>query len=603
MSEYVVKKRLEKVRKRLLMTEDSITDIVFASGFSNINSFNRLFKKYQGMTPSEFRTESKKNLVVTSSPNSIPAEDFTEIQDCLEETVRPERSQELRVSVKQGREFPSPNTMINLGYAGDLLHRRLIREARIMMGYTRFAHGRIWGIISDEIMVQEGARFDFTKVDDILQAVLDLKLKPFLDLGFKGKVIHENNLSIVKQESFQLKSSQLESLLERYRAFMEHIVDVFGYDEVSTWHIELWKPNTLVLKATHQEDLSYLYKDGKRIDISTNQGYFTYFSEVKKVIKKSAPDLLVGGCGLSIDIEEKNLESFLHDWFIQKEGPDFISVSIFPIDDVAISLAKGKESALISSNSEYAIAAVSRLKDFLTSLDGSMQLYVTEFNITINSRDIINDTAFKGPYILKNLIPMLEYCAIVGYWQLSDFSVVTTEVSRNEIFGGIGILSKNGVAKPAFFAFDFLNNLGNELLYLGDGIVITKRKNKLILLLYHYCHLNPNYYYSSRTIFNKHNAVEMFENDGKQQFTLHLEDIDYQTKLQMKMRRMGLDNGAFLAEANKLSRQDYFRKEEIEYLKHRCIPVLKKESLAIRESKLEINVALNPHDMVLIELS
>ena len=48
MNEYLIRKRLEKVRKDLLETEKSITDIAFSAGFSNINSFNRLFKKYQG---------------------------------------------------------------------------------------------------------------------------------------------------------------------------------------------------------------------------------------------------------------------------------------------------------------------------------------------------------------------------------------------------------------------------------------------------------------------------------------------------------------------------------------------------------------------------
>ncbi|WP_163707287.1 helix-turn-helix domain-containing protein [Mangrovibacterium lignilyticum] len=38
-------------------TQKSITEICFECGFHNISNFNRIFKKSQGCTPSEF-TES-----------------------------------------------------------------------------------------------------------------------------------------------------------------------------------------------------------------------------------------------------------------------------------------------------------------------------------------------------------------------------------------------------------------------------------------------------------------------------------------------------------------------------------------------------------------
>ena len=75
LSEYLIRKRLEKVRKDLFETEKSVTNIAFSAGFSNINSFNRLFKKYQGLTPSEYRRESKKGIEIQSSPFAIPNEE------------------------------------------------------------------------------------------------------------------------------------------------------------------------------------------------------------------------------------------------------------------------------------------------------------------------------------------------------------------------------------------------------------------------------------------------------------------------------------------------------------------------------------------------
>lgn len=47
--------RIEQARKKLLQTDISITDIMYEAGFSNYGYFNRIFKKYTGLSPSEYR--------------------------------------------------------------------------------------------------------------------------------------------------------------------------------------------------------------------------------------------------------------------------------------------------------------------------------------------------------------------------------------------------------------------------------------------------------------------------------------------------------------------------------------------------------------------
>lgn len=55
--DYVNMKRIEKVMDQLVMTNKSITDIAFESGFSTTKSLNQLFKKKLKMTPTEFRRQ------------------------------------------------------------------------------------------------------------------------------------------------------------------------------------------------------------------------------------------------------------------------------------------------------------------------------------------------------------------------------------------------------------------------------------------------------------------------------------------------------------------------------------------------------------------
>ena len=53
--EFLMLYRLNLVRARIRDTDDTITDIALSCGFNNLRSFNRMFRKYYGTTPSAYR--------------------------------------------------------------------------------------------------------------------------------------------------------------------------------------------------------------------------------------------------------------------------------------------------------------------------------------------------------------------------------------------------------------------------------------------------------------------------------------------------------------------------------------------------------------------
>jgi len=52
---YINKKRMEKAKKLLSTMDTTISDIARQTGFYNISYFSKMFKKYTGLTPSEYR--------------------------------------------------------------------------------------------------------------------------------------------------------------------------------------------------------------------------------------------------------------------------------------------------------------------------------------------------------------------------------------------------------------------------------------------------------------------------------------------------------------------------------------------------------------------
>ncbi|MBO5059467.1 MAG: helix-turn-helix transcriptional regulator [Clostridia bacterium] len=58
-TEYLTFLRIEKAKRLLLSDDMSITDIYLSIGYNNRNTFIRCFKNYTGLTPSEFKKQSK----------------------------------------------------------------------------------------------------------------------------------------------------------------------------------------------------------------------------------------------------------------------------------------------------------------------------------------------------------------------------------------------------------------------------------------------------------------------------------------------------------------------------------------------------------------
>jgi len=60
--EYLINYRLDIASRMLIDTNDSVTDIAFASGFSDSSYFARVFRKRVGIAPLEYRTEMRNSI-------------------------------------------------------------------------------------------------------------------------------------------------------------------------------------------------------------------------------------------------------------------------------------------------------------------------------------------------------------------------------------------------------------------------------------------------------------------------------------------------------------------------------------------------------------
>lgn len=66
-NDYVNSLRISAACKRLVKSDDTVTEISEAVGFNTLRTFNRAFQKQMGMTPSDYRAKKKKEGVIVAS--------------------------------------------------------------------------------------------------------------------------------------------------------------------------------------------------------------------------------------------------------------------------------------------------------------------------------------------------------------------------------------------------------------------------------------------------------------------------------------------------------------------------------------------------------
>lgn len=64
LSDYVVEMRLGVAARQLVDTTNSVSEICYGCGFNTLSNFNRLFRKYKGCSPTEFREKYFKTKVI-----------------------------------------------------------------------------------------------------------------------------------------------------------------------------------------------------------------------------------------------------------------------------------------------------------------------------------------------------------------------------------------------------------------------------------------------------------------------------------------------------------------------------------------------------------
>ena len=614
-STYYTTLRLERAMHDLLYTDLTVEQVAIKNGFADPRAYVRAFKKHYNMLPSQYRKS-------TGTPDPLTARDPLLAINYLD--FKPENyfhvlSQHLPRKAaspghaeSQGKRTALPpialdtslpgkplfhhwRKFIGVARAKDLLYSDVQEMLRQLQQEVGFQYIRFHGILSDDMLVcqrnKDGQlQFNFTLVDKVLDFILSVGLKPLIQFSFMPSALaKEPEHSIFANPVVISMPRQMEEWNLLVRQFLLHIRGRYGQREIRTWLYSVWnEPDTsrIMFGFAQKEDFFRLYENT--------------WSTVKGVDEA----LMFGTPSLFPTAEESYLwlREFLR--FTQEAGcmPQFMDVHYYSdnFQNIPLHAATFSTPARFNRDPDHFSKFIDRLLHFAEEENlGSLPLYITEWNLTVSHRNLINDTCFKATHLVKNFLENYDRVEAVGYWSLTDF--LDELFPDEELFhGGMGLFTMNGIKKPSYHAMCMMAKLGDSLLKAGPGYFVTRRgTGELAILLYNYEHCNPLFVEEGLGL-TPTSRDGVFPNSSTLDVSLTLENLPDGT-CRIRDTILNQEHGSCFDQWVKMGAEK-LGSTEVEWLRSNSAPALHLSGAEVDHGVLHYAASLAPQEIRLVEI-
>lgn len=630
-SDYLRKLRLNRVAYLLCHTQKTITEIALSCGFSSTNTMILNFRKEYNETPGIYRKKhyTDHGSDIFSHHHPLTSSQLISYMSLLkyaavEEMVRPleKKNQEMihiYASLHAGKErlCLCHNDTISIGWANALLTKSFLSTLERAASEIGFRYVRFHGALDDSIDVYhefpDGSPWlSFTYLDMIVDELLDLGLKPSFEFGYTPYKLADRLQNIFGNSCINIPNTpeHLQKWQFLVEGIMTHFAERYGNEELLQWRFS----PVCALYASYG-----VFSAGE---------YLTYYEKTFRSIRKILPEAQIYGFGLDtgyISLDgPKLLEQMLDYCKSHNCVPDIFTFQCFSCDysrmprietEQCISASADQmegEPAKISGDPDILKHEITLCKKILQK--HHMQdhpIHILDWNSTIWQNDLSNDTCFKSAFIVKNILENCDDISSISYSPITDNT--ERKIINSLLFhGGYGLFTYNGIPKAGYYAYQLLTMLQKErgiIVNKGDGYLITRSDNrkKIQIMLYHYCHHDPENHISCTLPPEDQRTLDRyysFEQKGVKSFHLHLSDLlegSYIKRSFSITREQGSSYDYWM----RIGSPDLKRCQQIEYLKNISSFRVLYEPLHVNETgELVLSTILDEHEvrLILIEL-
>lgn len=588
--EYVNNIRLFHAVDELLYTEKKITRIALDNGFPTSASFNKAFRDIYHMTPSAYRASVRQEERENTDGAGQQEEVGQRVKDYLagnvpvEDTVAARNMSLFTADASETKEYiKNWCKIINIGRVEALLDSSMQQQVLLMQEELGFSYVRIWNIFVGDMYDEDeenGWHYNFSRVDRGLDFLVDHKLKPYIELSFKPIHVSYTINSTLAQKENDIIFHERESYERVMQDLAAHLINRYGLEEIETWYFELWKDERMNM-------------------LDENGWYFDCFEIGYKALKQISPRIRVGGAGFAMGYDRHQYRDLISNWKKRSIRPDFISVYAYSYELIQQNnMYFGKRSL----DHNFVKNQVDIFKRILAEEDFvPEELHITEWNFTISNRNCINDSCAHGAYVMKTCIESIGNADMMGYWHGSDLH---TEFYDTEgiLYGDNGLLTRDGIKKPSFYAFHFLHFAQSRLLGKTENALLTTNGRGTYSIVCHNCkQFNYRYAMKEEKDIRIEEMDELYEDLDAVHLKFEIQNVADGDYL-MRVFYVNKDNGSV---QNTWKDMEYIRnlsKGEIDYLRRAAMPKVELRKIRVEDGVLRVETKLMAHEIKALDI-
>ena len=344
------------------------------------------------------------------------------------------------------------------------------RHMKIVSNECGFKYLRFHGLLHDDMGVynedsQGNPVYNWQYIDLLYDYILSIGMKPFVELGFMPQALASGSETIFWWKGNVTPPKSYEKWEKLIYELTMHFTRRYGHDEVSTWYFEVW----------NEPNLSGFFT-------GSMEEYFKLYEITSKTIKSVSSSYKVGGpatAGCAWITE------FIEFCYSNNVPVDFVSTHTYGVNGYLDEF--GVQQLFLDSNPGAVSDDVIKVnKQVKASPMPELEIHFTEWSTSYSPNDPVHDSYHSAAYILSKIKKSEGMTNSMSYWVFSDI-FEEPGPPKTHFHGGFGLLNVQGLKKPSFFAYKYLNQLGNiELQCNDDNTWICKSDKGVQVLLWNY---------------------------------------------------------------------------------------------------------------------
>jgi|SRR5271157_259585 len=342
---------------------------------------------------------------------------------------------------------------IGAGRANEGLRADWQEQLALVQKEIGFRYIRMHGLLHDDMGVyQERADgtpvYNWQYVDKLYDYLLRIGLKPFVELAFMphdlasgDKTVFWWRGNITPPKSYDKWGALVANLARHFR-------ERYGDAEVKTWYFEVW----------NEADIAPFWTAGLG-------EYLKLYKSAAEAVKSVSKEYRVGG---PASASPYRFEEELLKYCVREHVPlDFISTHSYGVKEGFFD-ETGTRGTVLDPDRTAVRARMLHSRELIrNSPMPDLPLHFTEWSSAYTPTDYVHDQYHQAAFILDKIKGAQEAVDSMSYWVFTD--IFEENGPRMTPFhGGFGLLNYQGIRKPAYYAFQFLNRLGPEELVDAD---------------------------------------------------------------------------------------------------------------------------------------